>query len=110
MTYSGPHYSTFGQKLHADYTVDYFVRCLMFDAAFAIQPSAQWSDDAWYQDQDNRTLVPNDGYAVLNEGRAEGTILGGNLCTFNLLQFVDELGSATGWVNDQPKNENEPLR
>ena len=23
VTYSGPHYSTFGQKLHADYTVDY---------------------------------------------------------------------------------------
>jgi muramoyltetrapeptide carboxypeptidase LdcA involved in peptidoglycan recycling len=25
VTYSGPHYSTFGQKLYAEYTVDYVV-------------------------------------------------------------------------------------
>ena len=103
VTYSGPHYSTFGQKLHMDYTVDYFVRCLMFKVPFAIQPSAHWSDDAWYHDQDNRTLVPNDGYLVLNEGVAEGTILGGNLCTLNLLQgaeYAPELADAILFLQD----------
>jgi muramoyltetrapeptide carboxypeptidase len=107
VTYSGPHYSTFGQKLHADYTVDYFVRCLMFDAPFAIQPSAQWSDDAWYQDQDNRMLVPNDGYLVLNEGIAEGTILGGNLCTLNLLQgteYAPEIADAIVFLEDDAES------
>jgi muramoyltetrapeptide carboxypeptidase LdcA involved in peptidoglycan recycling len=89
VTYSGPHYSTFGQKLYAEYTVDYFVRCLMSDAPFSVQPSAQWSDDAWYEHQDTRMLVRNDGYVVLNEGCAEGTILGGNLCTLNLLQGTE---------------------
>lgn len=103
VTYSGPHYSTFGQKLHVDYTVDHFVRCLMSNAPFAIQPSAQWSDDAWYQDQDNRTLVPNDGYLVVNEGTAEGTILGGNLCTLNLLQgteYAPEIADAIVFLED----------
>jgi muramoyltetrapeptide carboxypeptidase len=98
LTYSGPHYSTFGQKLHADYTVDYFIRCLMADAPFGIQPSAQWSDDAWYQDQDSRTLVPNNGYLVLNEGIAEGRILGGNLCTLNLLQGTEYFPDFAGAI------------
>lgn len=98
VTYSGPHYSTFGQKLHADYTVDYFARCLMSAAPFALQPSAHWSDDAWYLDQDNRVLVQNDGYLVVNEGAAEGTILGANLCTFNLLQGTEYLPDLTGAV------------
>jgi muramoyltetrapeptide carboxypeptidase LdcA involved in peptidoglycan recycling len=75
----------------------------MSDASFAIQPSAQWSDDAWYKDQDNRLLVPNDGYRVLNEGVAEGTILGGNLCTFNLLQgpeYAPEIAHAILFLED----------
>lgn len=100
VTYSGPHYSTFGQKLHTEYTVDYVVRCLMVDGPFAVQPSAQWSDDAWYRDQDDRTLVPNDGYLVINEGEdsAEGTILGGNLCTLNLLQGTEYMPDLTGAI------------
>jgi muramoyltetrapeptide carboxypeptidase len=107
VTYSGPHYSTFGQKLHMEYTVDYFVRCLMSDAPFVIQPGAQWSDDAWYQDQDNRTLVPNDGYLVLNEGSAEGTIIGGNLCTLNLLQgteYAPRIADAIVFVEDDAES------
>jgi muramoyltetrapeptide carboxypeptidase LdcA involved in peptidoglycan recycling len=79
----------------------------MFDAPFAIQPSAQWSDDAWYQDQDNRMLVPNDGYLVLNEGIAEGTILGGNLCTLNLLQgteYAPEIADAIVFLEDDAES------
>jgi len=30
VNYSGPHYSTFGQKLFLDYTFDYFKKCLFF--------------------------------------------------------------------------------
>jgi muramoyltetrapeptide carboxypeptidase len=86
VTYSGPHYSTFGQKLHFDYTLEYFIKCLMEERPFRIEASRQWSDDAWYKDQDNRNLMDNDGFWVINEGEARGTILGANLCTFNLLQ------------------------
>jgi len=107
MTYSGPYYSTFGQKLHAEYTVDYFARCLMSDAPFAVQPSARWSDDAWYRDQDNRVLVPNNGYLVINEGAADGVIVGGNLCTLNLLhgtEFMPDLTDAVLFIEDDSES------
>ncbi len=35
-TYSGPVYSTFGQKLHFDYTLDYFKKCLMSEGPYEI--------------------------------------------------------------------------
>jgi len=44
--YSGPHYSTFGRKRHAEYTVEYFVACLMSDAPYTVRPSPFWTDDA----------------------------------------------------------------
>ena len=86
ITYSGPYYSTFGQKLHLEYTIDYFQKCLMAEEPFYIKSSENWSNDEWYKNQDDRYPISNEGYWVLNEGRAEGTIIGANLCTFNLLQ------------------------
>jgi len=85
VTYSGPHYSSFGQKLHLDYTLDYFNKCLFNKAKFEILPSQNWSDDLWWKDQDQRVLNKNLGYWIINKGKARGTILGGNLDTFNLL-------------------------
>lgn len=93
VTYSAPQYSTFSQKLYFDYTLDYFKKCLMAEEPFEIKPSESWSDDAWYKDQDNRKLIPNEGWLVINEGEAGGTILGANLCTFNLLQGTEYMPS-----------------
>jgi muramoyltetrapeptide carboxypeptidase LdcA involved in peptidoglycan recycling len=93
VTYSGLHYSTFGQKLHFDYSLDYFKKCLFSDEPFEIQSSKEWSDDAWYVNQDKRELVPNEGYLVIHEGEAEGTIIGANLCTLNLLQGTEYMPS-----------------
>lgn len=98
VTYSGPHYSSFGQKLHFDYTLDYFKKCLFTEAPFEIKPSELWSDDAWYKNQDYRKLIPNNGWLALNEGDAEGTILGANLCTFNLLQGTEYLPDFTDTI------------
>jgi len=86
VNYYGPHYSTFGQKLYFEYTLDYFKKCLMGDGTFEIKPSDNWSDDQWFEDQGKRILIKNNGWETINEGVAEGTIIGGNLCTFNLLQ------------------------
>lgn len=93
VTYSAPQYSTFGQKLYFDYTLDYFKKCLMTSESFEIKQSESWSDDHWYKDQDNRKLIPNKGWLTINEGKAEGTILGANLCTFNLLQGTEYMPS-----------------
>jgi len=89
VTYSGPAWSTFGQKLHFDYTLEYFKKCLMSDDEFAIEPSETWTDDVWYKDQDKREVMKNDGWLVINKGAASGTLLGANLCTFNLLQGTE---------------------
>jgi len=89
VTYSGPHYSTFGQKLHFDYSLEYFKKCLLSNDQFEIQPSKEWSDDPWYLDQNKRELILNEGYLVIHEGKANGTIIGANLCTFNLLQGTE---------------------
>lgn len=86
VTYSGPHYSSFGQKLYFDYTLDYFSKCLFKSEPYALLPSPEWSDDSWYKDQENRQLIKNEGYWIIHPGKAEGTILGANLTTFGLLQ------------------------
>lgn len=89
ISYSGPHYSTFAQKLYFDYTLEYFKKCLLSEEPFEIRPGKNWSDDAWYKNQNERNLIKNNGYLIINEGKATGTLLGANLCTFNLLQGTE---------------------
>lgn len=36
VTYSGPHYSTFGHELHFDFDLDYVKKCLFSDESFEI--------------------------------------------------------------------------
>jgi muramoyltetrapeptide carboxypeptidase len=93
VTYSGPHYSTFAMKQRFEFTLDHFKRCLFSDAPIELQPSELWSDDPWFLDQDKRDFIPNPGYLVLNEGKAEGTVLGANLCTFQLLHGTEFMPS-----------------
>jgi muramoyltetrapeptide carboxypeptidase len=103
VTYSGPHFSTFGMVRGVEYTLEYFKKCVMDAAQFDVPTAATWSDDAWFLDQDNREFVPHEGYLVINEGRAEGTLLGGNLCTLNLLQgteYMPTLGGAILLIED----------
>jgi|GEM_PF-5842192 len=57
---------------------------------------ATWSDDRWYQDQENRRIEPNDGHWVMNPGTASGTLIGGNLCTLNLLQGTEFMPDLAG--------------
>lgn len=93
ITYAGPHFSTFGMKAGLDYTMDYFKKAVLQDEAFDLEQSDTWSDDSWHLEQDDRTFHPNSGYMVIQEGEAAGTILGGNLCTINLLQGTEYMPS-----------------
>lgn len=107
ITYSGPHYSTFGQKLYLDYTIEYFKKCLFSDQSFDLEASKEWSDDAWYKNQDDRHLISNEGYLCINEGEAEGTILGANLCTFNLLhgtEYMPDLTDSILFIEDDEES------
>lgn len=98
VNYSGPSYSTFGRKLGFDYDLEYFQKCVFLDKPFEIIPSKQWSDDKWYEDQDKRIFMDNEGPWVFHEGKVKGTILGANLCTFNLLQGTEFFPSLTNSI------------
>lgn len=69
VTYSGPHYSSFGFEGEEAYTRQAFLDCLTKETPLSIFPSETAGQ-----------------YHVLQKGECEGSIIGGNLCTLNLLQ------------------------
>lgn len=85
VTYSGPHYSTFGKLLNNKYTIDYFKNCLKSEEPITIQPCKKWDDKKWFINQKDRKTFTNKRPYTINKGMATGTILGGNLGTFCLL-------------------------
>lgn len=89
VTYSGPHFSSFGMKKGFEYTQEYFEKMFMKNEKILIESSKEWSNDAWFKNQDERVFIKNEGMKVINKGEAEGTIIGGNLCTLNLLQGTE---------------------
>ncbi len=93
VSYYGPFFSTFGMLKGNEYTVEYFKKCLMSKEPYNIIESKEWSDDQWHKDQENRKFLRNEGYKIINSGSAEGTIIGGNLNTFNLLQGTEYIPS-----------------
>ncbi|MFA4907780.1 MAG: LD-carboxypeptidase, partial [archaeon] len=103
ITYSGPHFSTFGMLKGLDYTIEYFKKCLMEKEPFEAAPSKEWSDDKWYIDQKKREFIENSGFRAMNTGEAKGKIIGGNLSTFNLLQgteFMPDLRDSILFLED----------
>lgn len=93
ITYSGPNFSTFGMKLGSEFTKEYFKKCLMSSKPFEVKAAKEWSDDQWYRDQQNRRFIKNEGCYAINQGQAQGTVIGGNLCTLNLLQGTQYMPS-----------------
>ncbi|WP_079509447.1 S66 family peptidase [Mesobacillus jeotgali] len=107
VTYSGPHFSSFGVKHGLEYTLNSFLEAVTNDAPFDITPSDTWSDDAWYLDQENRTFHKQSGYMVIQEGEASGKLIGGNLCTMNLLQgteFMPSLKDSILFIEDDEES------
>lgn len=103
ISYSGPHFSTFGMLKGIDYTIEYFKKCLFHDAPYDVPQSDTWSDDRWYANQEERLLVPSEGYTVINEGEAEGILLGGNLSTIVLLhgtEYLSDLSDSILLIED----------
>lgn len=83
--YYGPHFSSLGMKKGCEYTLDYLKKILFSDEEINVEPAQEWSDDTWFLDQENRDFISNEGYWIIHNGDAKGKIIGGNLCTFNLL-------------------------
>ena len=103
VTYSGPHFASFGMEKGFEYTLEYFKRALISNSPFNVMPSSTWSDDMWFKDQNDRTFIKNKGYLIINVGSAKGSIIGGNLCTFNLLhgtEFMPDLKEKVLFLED----------
>lgn len=103
VSYSGPHFSSFGMLKGFEYSLEYFKKCLFQEGSFTLESAPAWSDDEWYLNQETREFIPSDGYLALQKGVAEGTAIGGNLCTLNLLQgteFMPSLKDAIIFIED----------
>ncbi len=103
VTYSGPHWSSFGMRDHFDQTLRWFTAAVVDTAPFALGPPATWTDDLWFLDQDDREVLDNEGWWEIQEGEASGRIVGGNLCTLNRLQgtpFMPTLADSLLMIED----------
>lgn len=86
VTYHGPHFSSFGFDNEKEYTKKCLYDCVMNDTPFLLTPSNTAQE-----------------YYVIQEGKCEGTIIGGNLCTLNLLQgtpYMPDLKDAVLFIED----------
>lgn len=103
ITYYGPNLFNFGMEKGFEYTYEYFCKMLLNNETFEVKPSEKWSNDRWWKNQEEREFIENEGMFVINEGEAEGTIIGGNLCTLNLLQgteFMPDLADKILFIED----------
>ena len=86
VTFLGPHYSSFGMKHGFDYSWQCMRQMLMEKGKLMVEPSAEWSDDLWFIDQEKREFIKNEGWWHIHSGFAKGTLIGGNLGTQMLLK------------------------
>ena len=101
VTYSGPHFTIFGASNVVEYTTDYFKKCLFSDESFEVEPSQNFCDKRWDTEE-----IKNEGHWIINQGEAEGKILGGNLLTFKYLQgtdFAPDLNESILFLEDNEK-------
>lgn len=89
ITFVGLQFFNFGMKYGIEYSLDYFKKIMMDDDEIKIESSDKWSNDKWQKNQENREFIENKGMQIINEGCATGKIIGGNLCTLNLLQGTE---------------------
>ena len=86
-TYMGPSYSSFKMREGQDYQTQAWLNAVTQDS-FTLEPSEEWSSDAWYLPDAPRTFFPTD-WKVYNPGQASGVAIGGNLSTFALLHGTE---------------------
>lgn len=92
VTFAAPNFYTFGLLPEADYSLRYFKRCLFKGqpAEYEVEPAKKFYDYAWdYDEKSTRPSIANDGPKIIQPGQASGTVIGGNLCSLNLLNGTE---------------------
>jgi muramoyltetrapeptide carboxypeptidase len=90
VTYYGPVFGSFYSNRFLSYTLDYVKKAFFFNEPYELKPAEYWQKDnpyGFFSSLSHR----NRGLNVIQKGIAKGTIIGGNLCTFNLLQGTQYL-------------------
>lgn len=93
ITYSGPNFNQFAYGEKIAYTHEHFLKAVMTEEPVTVHPSLEWTDEYFSPDKP-WNFVPNEGWWTVNPGTAEGTIVGGNLCTLSLLQGTEYMPKA----------------
>ena len=93
MTFQSPAFSMFSKLKNNEYSMEYFKKCFFETEEIELISSQKWDDAAWYEDQENYELFENEGNWMIQNcdlaTKTSGTIIGGNLCTLNLLQGTE---------------------
>ena len=97
VTYLGPTFHSFAMKKGLDGTIEAFEKVINGENYELKEPDV-YSSDKWYDDQENRTFIKNEGLVIINEGKATGKIIGGNLCSLNLLQGTKYMPDLKGKI------------
>lgn len=85
VTYSGPNFNQFSYGNQIKYTYDHFLAAIMEDKPIVLAPADEWTDER-FEPGKPWQFAANEGWWTVHEGKAKGTIIGGNLCTLSLLQ------------------------
>jgi muramoyltetrapeptide carboxypeptidase len=103
VNYSSPTFSSYKHEQLLEYSIDYMHKVFFEENSFELKPSELYSDWTNPDDAGNPKNLENTGYWVINEGKAEGTIIGENLCTLNLLQgteYFPKLSNSILFIED----------
>lgn len=98
ITYSGPHWSTFGMRDHFEVTHASFMQAAFSRDPIEWVPTNWFTDDLWFLQQDDRHRLSTDGWWTIQPGKADGIALGSNLSTLALLNGTDYLPDLDGSV------------
>ena len=75
----GPDYGALGNETEWQYTLDHLALALQREYEMKLKPSKEWSSKDGEAARQSR-------WSILQEGEAEGVLIGGNFNTFHLLQ------------------------
>lgn len=92
VTFATPNFYCFGLPPESNYSLEYFRRCLFAGQpeTYKVRASKEFYDYAWdYDEKSPRSKIVNGGMKIIQPGQASGTLLGGNLCSLNLLNGTE---------------------
>ncbi len=98
VTYMSPTFSSFTHGTIDPYTLSYFKKALFTNDEYEVTPSESYKDWTNIDENGVEMEIKNEGYWIINEGEANGTLIAENLCTLNLLQGTEYFPDITNAI------------